>query len=250
MPDQWNTSLYDQKHAFVTQYGEELLELLNPVPGERVLDIGCGTGHLTSDIAAHGAIVTGIDAAAAMIEAAQKAYPHLNFLQADVTAFTIAKPYDAIFSNAVLHWVFDAEAAVACMARALRPGGRFVVEFGGRGNVQHILSALTLAANELACGPLPQFWYYPSIAEYTGILERHGIDADAAWLFDRPTPLDGADGMLNWLRMFPAVRLSGMTGDTRERLFARAVEKLRATQYIHEVWYADYRRLRIVGHKE
>lgn len=247
--DNWNSSLYDQKHSFVYKYGEDLLGLLNPQPGERILDVGCGTGHLTAQIAASGATIVGLDSSAAMIETACAAYPQIEFKQADATNFSFAEPFDAIFSNAALHWVLQAEAAVKCMSQALRSGGRFVMECGGKGNIVNILTALNQAMVELEQGAMEQIWVFHSISEYTTLLEKHGLEVNQAFLFDRPTKLDGEDGMLNWLRMFGTIRTQKLGDEMREKVFVLANEKLRDVQYIDGQWYADYRRLRIVARK-
>ena len=117
----WDTSLYDQKHAFVFEYGKGLIPLLQPQPGELILDLGCGTGHLTHAIAESGAHVIGIDSSASMIETAQSTYPHLEFLVADARDFSFASPFDAIFSNATLHWIIEAEQVARCIAASLKP---------------------------------------------------------------------------------------------------------------------------------
>jgi trans-aconitate methyltransferase len=132
----WNAALYENKHAFVWQYGEDLLQLLNPKQGERILDLGCGTGQLTEKIATFGAVVMGIDNAPAMIEKARQNYPHLRFDVADARNFQVEQPLDAVFSNAALHWIKEPDAVINCVHQALKPGGRFVAEFGGKGNVQ------------------------------------------------------------------------------------------------------------------
>lgn len=247
--DQWNSSLYDQKHSFVYKYGEDLLGLLNPQAGERILDVGCGTGHLTAQIAEAGAIVVGMDSSAAMIEKAQASYPQLEFVLGDASNFSFAEPFDAVFSNATLHWVLRADAAVQCMAQALRSGGRFVMECGGKGNIKNILTALNQAMIELGQGEMERIWVFHSIGEYATLLERHGLEVNQAFLFDRPTKLEGDDGMLNWLRMFGTVRTQTLSDEMREQVFARANEKLRSVQYIDGQWFADYRRLRIVARK-
>jgi trans-aconitate methyltransferase len=134
----WNSQLYENQHAFVWKSAEELIELLLPQPGERILDLGCGTGQLTAQLASTGATVWGIDADATMITKAQQNYPHLKFEQADARNFQVEEPVDAVFSNAMLHWVKEPERAIACISRALKPGGRLVVEFGGKDNIQAI----------------------------------------------------------------------------------------------------------------
>lgn len=245
----WNSSLYDQKHSFVYEYGKDLLGLLAPQIGEHILDVGCGTGHLTAQIAESGATVIGIDNSSTMIESAQAAYPALEFKQADATAFSFPTPFDAVFSNAVLHWINDAEAAVQCMVQALRTGGRLVIEFGGKGCVGRILQTLSAAMSELGAGEIQQNWYFPSIGEYTPLLEKHGMEINQAYLFDRPTKLEGEDGMLNWLKMFATIKTTLLSAETREQVFALTVEKLREMQYIDGIWYADYRRLRLIARK-
>ena len=247
--DTWNSSLYDQKHSFVYKYGEDLLSLLAAQPGERILDVGCGTGHLTAQIAAAGARVIGLDSSAAMIEKACAAYPQIEFQQADATDFSFAEPFDAVFSNAALHWVLQAEDAVQCISQALRAGGRFIMECGGKGNIANILTALNQAMVELGQGEMEQIWVFHSISEYTTWLENYGLEVNQAFLFDRPTKLEGKDGMLNWLRMFGTVRTQKLSDEMREKAFALTNEKLCNVQYIDGQWYADYRRLRVVARK-
>jgi trans-aconitate methyltransferase len=135
------------------------------------------------------------------------------------------------------------------MTQALPRGGRFVMECGGKGNIANILTALNQAMLELGQGEMEQIWVFHSISEYTTLLEKHGLEVNQAFLFDRPTKLEGKDGMLNWLRMFGTVRTQKLTDEMREKVFALANEKLRDVQYIDGHWYADYRRLRIVARK-
>lgn len=245
----WNPALYDQKHAFVFEYGQELLALLNPQSGEQILDLGCGTGHLTAQIAASGATVTGLDSSPAMIATAQQNYPHLKFIFADAADFSLSEQFAAVFSNAVLHWVTRAEDAVICIARALKPGGRFVAEFGGKGNTDRVISAVAAAVRELTQTEVKHSWYYPSLGEYAALLEKHGLAVREARLFDRPTALDGADGLRNWLTMFGAEMLRNLNDETKQEVFRLAEDKLRPTQFVNNEWFVDYRRLRVVADK-
>lgn len=247
----WDAGLYDDKHAFVTKYGESLVELLDPKPGDRVLDVGCGTGHLTSRIARAGAVVIGLDSSEEMIATARSEYPDIEFVVADVANFDLGQSFDAIFSNATLHWVHRAEEAARCMARALRPGGRFVVEFGGKGNVRRIYCSLERAIQEIAGQNASAANYFPSIGEYASILEKHAIQVAHAELFDRLTRLeDGENGMANWLRMFRRQSLELVPDQLRSAVIRRVEEDLRDSLYQDGAWHADYRRLRIVGVKE
>lgn len=204
----WDPALYDSKHSFVWKYGRELIELLAPQKGERILDLGCGTGHLTQQIALTGAEVTGLDISPAMIEQARKNYPDLEFFQADAAAFESARPFDAVFSNAALHWMTKPEAVVECVAHALQPGGRFAAEFGGKGNIAALRNAIrqALRAPGIARNEEWNPWYYPSIGEYASLLERHGLAVRYATLFDRPTALEeGGGAYASGSRCLPAV---------------------------------------------
>src|SRR5262249_39924158 len=140
--NQWNADLYDKSHSFVWKFGAALLELLEPKPGERILDLGCGTGHLTAQIAAAGAAVVGIDSSSDMIGQARRAFPQLHFEVADARTFALDGKFDAVFSNAVLHWVKEPEQAVVQIRTALKAGGRFVAEFGGSRNTQLLADGL------------------------------------------------------------------------------------------------------------
>lgn len=246
----WDTGLYDDRHAFVTQYGEGVLELLNPAAGERILDIGCGTGHLTRRIADSGASVAGLDSSVDMIAAASKSYPEIDFLNADAADFRTDKPFDAIFSNAALHWILPPEDAVRCMSAALRPGGRLVVEFGGHGNVQQICSAVERAVYHVTGNSIAASNYFPSISEYTTLLEKHDIEVTLAMLFDRDTKLEGGeDGLHAWLHMFRGPVLDRLTEEQRQSVLADVTTELRPRLFRDGSWFADYRRIRVVGRR-
>jgi trans-aconitate methyltransferase len=244
-PGAWDAALYQDQHSFVWRYGASLLQLLDPQRGERVLDVGCGTGQLTSEIARCGAQVTGLDNSADMLAEARKNFPELGFVLADAASFNFPEPFDAVFSNAALHWVKDAEGAVASIAGALRPGGRFVAEFGGRGNIATVQAALRKVLGPGADEQSP--WYYPSIGEYAPIMERHGLEVRKASLFDRPTPLEGEEGMGHWLRMFMQSYLRPFSPERASDVVHDLVEKLRPALYRDGIWTVDYRRLRVVA---
>src|SRR5688572_18329527 len=142
MPNTWDANTYDAGHAYVFTLAADLIDVLAPAPGERILDVGCGTAHLTAKIANAGATVVGIDASADMVARARATYPHLDLRVADVTVLEVDAPFDAVFSNATLHCVRDAHAAAASMFRTLRLGGRFVAEFGGSGNIAAVSGAI------------------------------------------------------------------------------------------------------------
>ena len=216
------------------------MDFLDPRAGERVLDVGCGTGHLSWQIAERGAVVTGLDADAAMVAQARINYPKLSFLLADAAQFSLAEPVDAVFSNAALHWVRDAEGAVASMWKALVPGGRLVVEFGGQGNAGSVLAA---ARAETGSDGNP--WFFPSLGTYASMLEKQGFRVTHGFEIDRDTPLEGENGMDDWLEMFGGSLLSAVPVSERGRVKGRIVERLRGTQYREGCWWVDYKRLRV-----
>ncbi len=245
MTPSWNPREYQDRHAYVFKFGEDLLGLLAAQPGERILDLGCGTGQLSAAIAEAGARVTGLDLSREMLEEARAHYPHIEFVEGNAADFTLAEPVDAIFSNAALHWVKNAEGVAASVERALRPNGRFVAELGGRGNIRTILAAFRAEIGDEAKFP----WFYPSIGEYASILERHGMEVRQAWLFDRPTRVEAEDGMEHWLGVFTRGVVAGMDAARANAVFKAVAERLRDRFYADGAWTLDYRRLRIVAVK-
>lgn len=248
----WNAELYDNKHNFVSKYGEDVLGWLEPQEGERILDLGCGTGELAAKIQESGAIVTGFDKSPEMITKAKATFPGLTFEVKDATNFSFDEPFDAIFSNATLHWITDAQKAVACMYDNLKKGGRLVLEMGGKGNVKSIVTAVkkAMASEGLSDKLSNEFWFFPSLSEYTEMLERQGFRVTSAVHFDRPTKLEGENGMENWIRMFGGFFFSQITTAESEKVIQKAVEYLKRDFYKNGVWHADYVRLRVKAVKQ
>jgi trans-aconitate methyltransferase len=245
MASTWDSGLYEDRHSFVWKAGADLLPMLDPKPGERILDVGCGTGHLTARIAEAGAHVEGLDSSVDMIGQARRNYPKIPFWLANASSFTVDEPFDAVFSNAALHWVLDADSAVRCIASALKPGGRFVAEFGGKGNIRQLLR-LTLGVLRSRGYAAANPWFFPSVAEYAAILERHGFEVRTAMLFDRPTPLDNPDtGLTDWLRMFGGVIFGGIPQKESDEILAEITAEARPLLFKDGQWVTDYRRLRV-----
>lgn len=233
----WDARLYESDHAFVWKYGEALLPLLAPRPGERILDLGCGTGHLTAEIAAAGAETLGIDSSPDMIGQARQNYPKLKFQLADAQTFESDQTFDAVFSNAALHWIPEAGKVVESVHRALKPGGRFVAEFGGKGNIAKVVAAVREAGGS---DPMRKY-YFPSVGEYAGLLELKGFEVRFATLFDRPTELeDPAHGLEQWLTMFMQKELQGISA-------RQIADRLHPALFYEGKWHVDYRRLRVVA---
>lgn len=245
----WNAELYKEKHAFVFGYGNSLIEWLEPKTGENILDLGCGTGELTSQIAASGAKVTGLDSAASMIASAQEHFPGIVFKVGDATSFSLPQTFDAVFSNATLHWIRQKEKVLDRIWHHLQPGGRLVLEMGGKGNVDDILGALKNALESRGYSYKP-LWYFPSVGEYTSLLEEYDFRVNQVHFFDRETELaDPENGIVEWLQMFGAHFLEQVPEQERLPVLQDAQEALRATNFRNGKWYVMYRRLRVKAEK-
>lgn len=250
--DNWNADLYDHKHSFVSKFGNNLVELLDPKPGETILDLGCGTGDLTNTIHNFGAETLGIDKSENMVRQAFNKYPHLKFLVQDATSLNFPSEFDAVFSNATLHWVHPPAQALEGIYHSLKKGGRFVAEFGGKGNVQIITDEII---RQIKGAGFPfseeQFpWFYPSIGEYSHLMEKVGFRVTFAQHFDRPTPLDGDNGLRNWITMFGELLFHGISIDAKTEIISKVEENVKGILYSEGKWMADYKRLRVIGVKE
>lgn len=249
----WNVDLYNKKHGFVHQYGAGLLELLDPKSNERILDLGCGSGQLTHEISELASQVIGIDSSKEMIEASRDLYPQIDFYQTGAESFQFDRHFDAIFSNAVLHWVQDQKTASQNMFRHLKTGGRLVVEFGGAGNVATITNAIKSSLEDRGFLKNASFerWYFPSISDYTNLLEEVGFEVVHAQLYDRPTLLESKnEGIKDWIEMFGAHFFKGIDPNVKDTILNEVQNKVRSSCFIDGNWYADYRRIRVVAVKK
>ncbi|WP_130860645.1 class I SAM-dependent methyltransferase [Gracilibacillus phocaeensis] len=249
--DNWNANLYDGNHAFVSQYGESVIDLLAPKKGEKILDAGCGTGDLANQLYQRGAHVIGIDQSQNMIHQAQHKYPDIIFQVQDMMELAYHDTFDAVFSNATLHWIKQPRQALQSIYNSLHTGGRLVAELGGKGNVQLITDAIIQQIERM---DIPytqeQFpWYFPSIGEYTSLMEEVGFTVTFAHHFDRPTPLAGEDGLRNWIEMFAGSILAKQPDTLKEQLIQQVEQSLREVLYQDGQWVADYKRLRVIGVK-
>lgn len=247
--DSWNARLYDEKHAFVSQFGGALVQWLAPKPGEKVLDLGCGTGDLANELNQQGVHIIGIDKSENMVQQAQNKYPDITFKVEDAVDMNYMNEFDAVFSNATLHWVKTPQQALQSIYDALKPGGRFVAEFGGKGNVQKITDEIIRQLG--SAYKTEQFpWYYPSIGEYEALMEQVGFRVTRAQHFDRPTPLNGEKGLQNWIEMFANSMFEGVNTDTKELIIATVEKNLREALFQNGKWIADYKRIRVIGVKD
>ncbi|MDF2234474.1 class I SAM-dependent methyltransferase [Albimonas sp. CAU 1670] len=240
--DHWNAQGYAGAARFVSDLGAPVVALLDPRPGERILDLGCGDGALTQRLVEAGAHVTGVDASPDMIAAARARGIEAEVM--DAAELTYERAFDAVFSNAALHWMVDAEPVLAGVARALVPGGRFVAEQGGMGNVAAIRTALiAVLADEGVETTLHDVWRFPSPAEQTAALESAGFVVESMELIPRPTPV--AAGMETWLAVLAAPALAKLPEERRAAARARVADL--AAPALRDGagnWTADYVRLR------
>lgn len=243
----WNPESYRAGAAFVAEYGRALLDILDPRPGDDILDLGCGDGRLTQEIVTRGAKVLGLDSSAEQVRAARDMGLEAQIGRGEALSFDTC--FDGVFSNAALHWMKDAEAVLAGVYRALRPGGRFVGELGGAGNVAGIQKALHegLERRGLDAGAANP-WYFPRTADYKDLLRRAGFEVRMIEDFARPTPLPGE--MAEWLEIFAGPYLGLLESGERSIFLAEVCEKLAPTLRRGDgSWIADYWRLRFFAVK-
>lgn len=250
----WDADEYDDSFAFVARYGDAVLGLLDPQPGERILDLGCGTGRHAALIDEAGATVVGVDADESMLAKARADHPGIAFLAADAAGFGLHDlgtevPFDACFSNAALHWMRPQEAVLRNVRSVLVPSGRFVAEMGGAGNISALDDSLRAALRDLGLSDVPIVDnYFPTIGEQSGRLEAAGFRVDLMTWFSRPTPLDRGTTAADWTRHFRADSWAAVPEQHRDDL-AAAVDRHAADRGLRSAdgWIADYCRLRFVA---
>ncbi|WP_141604185.1 class I SAM-dependent methyltransferase [Terrilactibacillus laevilacticus] len=249
--NQWNSNLYDTKIDFVSKLGQGIFDILDPKQGERILDLGCGTGDLCAKIKEAGSFPIGIDLSESMIERARLKYPNIPFHSQNAIDYRTNEPFDAVFSNAALHWIKQTDETIETVHQALKKGGRFVAEFGGKGNIETISKAIENTLKEHGYnmeGRNP--WYFPSLAEYSTKLEAHGFRVIHASHFDRPTELKGEDGLKDWLDMFSDDFFFDIPLQIKHQMYDAIINEAKPKLLQDGKWIADYKRLRIVAVKE
>jgi trans-aconitate methyltransferase len=241
--NRWTSDTYRAHAAYVPALGAAVFELLNPKPGERILDVGCGEGSLTEKIIAAGATVVGVDASAEMVAAATAR--GIDARRIDAERLPFEHEFDAVFSNAALHWVRDHDAMLAGVHRALKPGGRFVAEFGGHGNIAAIQVAIRSVLAHRGWNTNVHR-YYATPAEYAARLDAHRFSVAQIDLIPRPTPLP--TGIRGWLETFERATLDDIPPEQRES-FLLEVEGLLREEVCDSYgnWTAHYVRLRFLA---
>lgn len=241
----WNPDQYAKYARFVSDLGMPVVGLLSPRPGESILDLGCGEGALTVNLVELGFQAVGVDSSVEMV-AATKSFG-LNAFVMDGQSLRFTNEFDAVFSNAALHWMKNHASVIDGIWRALRSGGRFVGEFGGRGNVSAIATTIEFALS-LRGVTVPSPWFFPRPEEYEGLLESRGFKVENIVLIPRPTPLLGDVG--GWVATFAQPYTSALTESERKRFISEVVEALRPMLCdANGNWEADYVRLRFFATK-
>ncbi len=241
----WNPKSYAENARFVSDLGKSVVKLLAPKAGERILDLGCGDGALTYELSGYGCRVLGVDSSPEMVAATKRL--GLEARVADGHRLRFSDEFDAVFSNAALHWMSDPKGVIEGVWRALRSGGRFVGEFGGYGNVSGIIAAIESAISSrglaVACP-----WFFPRAREYQALLETAGFEVHEIVSFPRPTMLPG--DVKGWLTTFAHPYTSVVPENERDELISEIVGSLRNTLVDADGnWIADYVRLRFAATK-
>ena len=246
---EWNSSLYDNKHDFVAEYGRGLLEFIPKNNEQTILDLGCGTGTLTAQLADLCSKVVGVDSSQNMIDKAKKQFENIEFSICDALTLPFDEEFDVVFSNAVFHWINDHNALLKNIHKALKPQGLLVCEFGANGNIATIENAFIKVCERLGYSYKPKF-NFPTVDIFGGMLEKNGFIIDRIYDFDRPTVFkDGEQGLSNFLKQFFASELREIPEHIQSLIIDEVAAITRETLWNGEAWVADYRRLRAVAHK-
>ena len=246
-PEQrWQPERYRRCASYVPELGRGLIDLLDPVPGDRILDLGCGDGELTMGLAARGCRVIGVDRSAAFVAAARRRGVAARVADARRLAQTglAAGSFDGVFSNAVLHWILEPAPVIAGVRRLLRTGGCFVAELGGAGNIATVHGALGAAFRRRGLDPAVRDpWYFPSAESYRALLEGGGFAVTSIRLFERPTPIPGT--LAEWLELFAVAWRAGLDRATWNEIAAEVVAAAAPLRNAAGAWTVDYVRLRV-----
>jgi len=242
----WDAEHYSNHASFVSELGISVLQLLSPKPGEIILDLGCGDGTLASKMQDAGAVVTGIDTSDSMIRAAQG--KGIQACQGNGECISFTDRFDAVFSNAALHWMRDYTAVITGVWQALKSPGRFVGEFGGQGNVACLREAMRDVYEAEGFGAYSDPWFFPAPETYAAALEAAGFSVEYMELIPRPTPLNS--GVVEWLRIFAAHLIDGLPPEHAARFLNKVEEQVKPHLYSErQGWVADYVRLRFDARK-
>jgi len=245
----WNAELYQGKHGYVAEYGKELLEYVADDKTQVILDLGCGTGELTNELAQKASVVIGIDGSESMIRKAGEMYPEIEFHVMDACSLKWQDYFDVVFSNAVFHWIQNQPSLLKGIYHALKPDGKLICEFGANGNIAKIQKSFHDVTKKYGYDYANPF-YFPTTHEYKQLLEQVGFNIELIVDYDRPTVLkDGEFGLRNWLKQFFARDLSNFTTNRQVDIFETIEKSLYSDLWNGKQWIADYRRIRVIASK-
>ena len=245
----WNAKLYDSKHDFVSEYGKGLLEFVPKNKNQSILDLGCGTGTLTSQLSDFADTVVGADNSASMIAKAKEQYAEMEFVVCDALALPFEEQFDVVFSNAVFHWIADHDALLKQVHKALKPIGSLVCEFGANGNIATIENAFRNACQDFEYEYTPKF-NFPTVDAFSDLLKKNNFMIDEIYDYNRPTPLkDNERGLVNWMKQFFASDLELMSEKVRNEIMKKVEDLTKESLWNGNEWVADYRRLRVIAHR-
>lgn len=238
----WNADDYNKHADFVSDLAFPVIELLNPQQNERILDLDCGEGTLAIEIEKFSTKVVAVDFSGSMVEKTKEKGIEAYVMSA--TELPFEDEFDAVFSNAVLHWIKEPETAIKKISAALKAGGRFITEFGGYGNIKYLTDAMQeVFDRHEEYGEFKNPWYFPKVADYQAFLEANGFTVDYIELIPRPTKVDD---IANWLDIFANGIISHLTKKQQERFKQEVIALLKPKIYSEkEGWIADYVRLRL-----
>lgn len=241
----WNTDSYQKDTGFVSVLGAGVVEWLDPKPDERILDLGCGDGVLTQSLIKAGADVVGVDASESFVETAIASGIDARLMDGQTLDFD--HDFDAVFTSAALHWMLEPEKVISGVVNALKPGGRFVGEFGAFGNVAAVVAAMRAVGISMGGDISHAYpWFFPTVMQYSALLEKHGFVVDEIISFARPTPVP--NGIKPWLSVMcgPFFR---QFGDRENEAYDLVIDALKPSlQDFEGNWTADYVRLRFRAH--
>ncbi|OBR96805.1 trans-aconitate 2-methyltransferase [Clostridium ragsdalei P11] len=246
---EWNSTLYDNKHSFVAEYGKSMINFVNVGKEQKILDLGCGTGVLTNELAKNGATVIGTDLSKNMIDKAKSNYPNLIFQVEDATNLPFKNDFDTVFSNAVFHWISNQEKLLHSVYTCLKDNGTLICEFGAKNNISQIQTAFEKVIEQKGysyCSP----FFFPSKEEYKLLLDQGGFEVKHIIEYDRPTPLaDGEKGLRNWICQFFASDLLEFSDEQKNQILLETEKLCKNSIWKNNQWVADYRRIQIIAIK-
>ncbi len=233
----------------IARYGKSLMVHIDMSPGQSILDLGCGDGTLTAELAKGGAKVLGIDNAAELVIRARYRYPELMFAEIDALELPYNEEFDTVFSNSVFHWIPNVDRLLSEIRRALKPGGKLVCEFGAASNIATVRQAFAAACARRGREYRERF-YCPTPDEFFDRLKAAGFEPERVLEFERQTPLSGGDdGLKRWILRFLADDLASFSASVQEQILGEVEVACRPLLWNGDKFVVDYRRLRAIAFK-